>query len=180
MKLTHLSEEELIQRLLVKDKPAVDYLYRQYSGALFGVILRIVREKEIAEEVFHDAFVKICSKIEKYDRSKGKLYTWMVNLCRNSAIDRTRTREFSQRSKTDQIEDFVYENINLSAEDTASDHIGLDKLINELDENQRFVLKQIYFEGFTHSEVAEEFDIPLGTVKTRLRSALQKLRKKLS
>ena len=103
----------------------------------------------------------------------------MVNLCRNSAIDRTRTREFSQRSKTDQIEDFVYENIKLSAEETASDHIGLDTLINELDENQRFVVKQIYFEGYTHSEVADEFDIPLGTVKTRLRSALQKLRKKL-
>jgi RNA polymerase sigma factor (sigma-70 family) len=179
LKITYLSEEDLIRRLKSSDRQAVEYLYDKYSGALLGVIYRILSDKDIAEEVFHDAFVKICQKINQYDTERGRLYTWMANLCRNAAIDRTRGKEFSQGSKTDRMDDFVYTAERFGTESDQTDNIGIKELLIGLEENQRFVLEKIYFLGYSHSEVAKEFNLPLGTVKTRLRSALQHLRKKL-
>jgi RNA polymerase sigma factor (sigma-70 family) len=179
LKITFISEEDLIRRLRSSDRQAVEYLYDKYSGALLGVISRIIIDKDIAEEVFHDAFVKICQKINQYDEQRGRLYTWMANLCRNAAIDRTRGKEFSQGTKTDRMDDLVYTAERFGAESDQTDDIGIKELLVGLEENQRFVLEKIYFLGYSHSEVAKEFDLPLGTVKTRLRAALQHLRKKL-
>ncbi len=174
-----MQEEQLIAGVRNQDRQVIEYLYEKYSRALFAVISRIIKDRDIAEEVFHDSFVKIVQKIDGYDESKGRLYTWMANVCRNSAIDKTRSKEFSQSSKTNTIDDFVY---GLEGE-TNTQHtvegIGVKELVQSLNEEQRFVVECIYFKGFTHVEVAEEYDIPLGTVKSRIRAAINVLKKNL-
>jgi RNA polymerase sigma factor (sigma-70 family) len=174
-----LEEQQLIAGLRAKDRKTTEYLYEKYSRALFGVISRIIFDKDIAEEVFHDSFVKIIQKIDSYEESKGRLYTWMANICRNSAIDKTRSREISQSNKTNTIDDFVY---GLESNSDTLDQvnaIGVKELMNDLNEDQRFIIEYIYFKGYTHSEISEEFDIPLGTVKSRVRAAIQVLKKNL-
>lgn len=174
-----MEEEQLIAGLRAKDRKTTDYLYEKYSRALFAVISRIIYDSDIAEEVFHDSFVKIIKKIESYDESKGRLYTWMANICRNSAIDKLRSKEISQSSKTNTIDDFVYGLEGKSGTVEETDAIGVKELMDQLNEDQRFIIEYIYFKGYTHSEVSEEFEIPLGTVKSRIRASLQVLKKNL-
>ena len=174
-----MEEEQIIAGLRAQDRKAVDYLYEKYSRALFAVISRIITDKDIAEEVFHDAFVKITRKIDSYDESKGRLYTWMANICRNSAIDKTRSKEYSKSSKTNTIDDYVYGLKSDSGTSELVDGIGVKELLVNLNEEQRFVIECIYFKGYTHSEISEEFDLPLGTVKSRIRAAINVLKKNL-
>lgn len=175
-----MQEEELIAGLRAKDRKTTVYLYDKYARALFAVISRIVFDKEIAEEVFHDSFVKITKKIESYDESKGRLYTWMANICRNSAIDKLRSKELSQSGKTNTIDDFVYEMESQSGTQEHIDGIGVRELMSDLNDEQKFIVEYIYFKGYTHSEVSEEFEIPLGTVKSRVRAAIQVLKKNVA
>ncbi|GGF40369.1 RNA polymerase sigma factor [Echinicola rosea] len=175
-----MQEDQLIKGLRAKDKQIVDYLYDKYSRALFAVISRVIKDHDIAEEVFHDAFVKIIRRIESYDESKGRLYTWMANVCRNAAIDKTRSKEFSKDSKTNTIDNYVYGLEGASGTTEAVDAIGVKELITTLNEEQRFVVECIYFKGYTHSEISEEFEIPLGTVKSRIRAALGVLKKNIN
>ncbi len=174
-----MEEEQLITGLRAQDRKTIEYLYDKYSRALFAVISRIIIDKDIAEEVFHDAFIKITGKMDSYDSTKGRLYTWMANICRNSAIDKTRSKEFSKGSKTNTIDDYVYGLESESGTSEIVDGIGVRELLNELNEEQRFVTEYIYFKGYTHSEVSEEFEIPLGTVKSRIRAAINILKKNL-
>mgnify|MGYP005751731905 FL=1 len=174
-----MQEDQLIQGLRARDKKTVDYLYEKYSRALLGVIFRIISDQDIAEEVFHDAFIKITLKIDSYEESKGRLYTWMANICRNSAIDKLRSKEISQSSKTNGIDDFVYGLESQSGTEEHVEGIGVKELMNELNEDQKFVIEYIYFKGYTHSEISEEFEIPLGTVKSRVRAALLVLKKNI-
>jgi RNA polymerase sigma factor (sigma-70 family) len=174
-----LEEQELIAGLRARDRKTVEYLYEKYSRALFTVISRIITDSDIAEEVFHDAFIKITRKIDSYDETKGRLYTWMANICRNAAIDKTRSKEFSQGSKTNTIDDYVYGLESQSGTSELVDGIGVKELLVDLNEEQRFVVECIYFKGYTHSEIAEEFAIPLGTVKSRIRAAINLLKKNI-
>jgi RNA polymerase sigma-70 factor (ECF subfamily) len=103
----------------------------------------------------------------------------MANICRNSAIDKTRSKELSQSAKTNTIDDFVY---GLESQSGTMDHvdgIGVKELMNQLSDDQKFIIEYIYFKGYTHSEVSEEYNIPLGTVKSRVRAAIQVLKKNL-
>ncbi|WP_373496161.1 RNA polymerase sigma factor [Aquiflexum sp.] len=174
-----MEEEQLIAGLRAQNRKTVEYLYDKYSRALFAVISRIITDKDIAEEVFHDAFIKITRKIDSYDESKGRLYTWMANICRNAAIDKTRSKEFSKSSKTNTIDDYVYGLESESGTSELVDGIGVKELLVDLNEEQRFVIECIYFKGYTHSEISEEFDLPLGTVKSRIRAAINVLKKNL-
>lgn len=174
-----MQEEELIAGLRASNRKTTEYLYEKYSRALFAVITRIISDQDIAEEVFHDSFVKITRKIHSYDESKGRLYTWMANICRNSAIDKLRSKEISQTGKTNTIDDFVYGLESQSGTLEQVEAIGVKELLNQLGEDQRFIIEYIYFKGYTHAEISEEFEIPLGTVKSRVRAALQVLKKNL-
>jgi RNA polymerase sigma-70 factor (ECF subfamily) len=166
----------LVARLIRKDQSALDYLYDHYSGALYGVVFRILRKEEIAEEVLQDIFLKIWDKIESYDATKGKLFTWMINIARNQAIDKTRSKETSKGRKTDDI-DYLVNKIDIQENSQLQvDAIGLKEVLLKLSEDQQFIVNQLYLKGYTQSEVAEEFNIPLGTVKTRLRLAMIELR----
>lgn len=177
--MPNITESELVMKLKARDKSSLEYLYDNYSAALFGVISRIIRNEKIAEEVLQDVFLKIWDRISFYDPEKGRLFTWMLNVARNQAIDRTRSREIKNDKKTSELESFVSAIEARGNEELATDAIGLDEVLNKLPEEQSFVVRQLYIKGYTHRELADEFDIPLGTVKTRLRLAMMELRKQL-
>lgn len=151
-------------------------MYTQYSNALYGVVFRIIPTQEIAEEVLHDAFLKIFNKIDTYDSSKGKLFTWMLNIARNQAIDKMRSKEVSKENKTKGIDKLVNNIDKREHVEDRTNSIGVKDLLITLPDNQRFVVEYLYFKGYSQSELAEEFNIPLGTVKTRLRMAIKKFR----
>jgi RNA polymerase sigma factor (sigma-70 family) len=154
----------------------LEYLYDHYSGALLGVILRIVKNDEIAEEVMQDVFLKIWNRFETYDTSKGRLFTWIVNIARNQAIDKTRSKEIVNERKTGGLDKVVSKIDEAEYIEQRVESIGVKEALNELSAEQRFVVDYLYLKGYTQSELAEEFNIPLGTVKTRLRVAMQQLR----
>jgi RNA polymerase sigma factor (sigma-70 family) len=171
-----ISEEALIQELKAQKPSALEYLYDNYSGALYGVIMRIVKHEAVAQEVLHDVYMKVWKQIGAYDATKGRLYTWVVNICRNAAIDKLRSKEIKKTTKTDSVADNVYLIDHANFDTQSIDGIGLEKTLQELPDDLRFVIEQMYFKGYTQSEIAEEFNIPLGTVKTRARSAMKALR----
>jgi RNA polymerase sigma factor (sigma-70 family) len=168
-------EEELVSRLRSQDPGAMAVLYDNYSKALFGVILRILRNQQIAEDVLQESFLKIWVSIDTYDEEKGRFFTWILNIARNQAIDKLRSKEYKKDFRTDSIEcggkTFVGDN---TTSDKA-DQIGLKELTQKLKPEQKILVDMLYFEGYTQSEVAEELNIPLGTIKTRIRAALKVL-----
>jgi len=138
-----------------------------------------LKKEEIAEEVLQDVFMKIWDRFESYDSTKGKLFTWMVNIARNQAIDKTRSKEISKDSKTSTIEKSVSRVDSEDYVEQKIEGIGVKDILKNLTDDQKFVVEHLYFQGYSQSELAEEFDIPLGTVKTRLRLAMQHLRSTL-
>ena len=165
-----------MKRLQARDKSALEFLYDNYSGSLYGVVFRILRNEDIAEEVLHDVFLKIWDKFDQYDAAKGKLFTWMLNIARNQAIDKTRSKEISKDQKTRGIENVVNKIDAREYVEQRVEDIGVKDIIKNLPDEQQFVVEYLYFKGYSQSELAEEFNIPLGTVKTRLRLAMQSLR----
>lgn len=151
-------------------------MYEHYSGALYGVVSRIISKEEVAEEVLQDAFLKIWDKIDNYDPAKGKLFTWMLNLTRNLAIDKIRSKEISKEGKTKGIDNLVNTIDSREFTEQEIDSIGVKGILTGLSEDQKFVVEHLYFKGYTQSELAKEFNIPLGTIKTRLRLAMNQLR----
>ncbi|MEQ9437549.1 MAG: sigma-70 family RNA polymerase sigma factor [Cyclobacteriaceae bacterium] len=174
-----MSEEQLVQGLRKKDKEAFAYLYDHYASAIFGVISRIVTEPKIAEEVLQDVFLKFWHKIDHYNETKGALFTWMLTLTRNTARDRLRSKEYKSSKKTDSISNYVHTVEGKHAVNPNVSDVGLRNTLGQLNEEQQFVVEMLYFRGYSQSELAEEYNIPLGTVKTRVRSAMLKLRKLL-
>ncbi|MEN7551005.1 sigma-70 family RNA polymerase sigma factor [Rapidithrix thailandica] len=172
----HIAPPELVALLQARNKAAFNYLYDHYSGALYGVILRIVQKQDIAEEVLQDVFLKIWNKIDTYDSQKGRLFTWMLNVSRNLAIDKVRSKELRNERKTDEMENNVYSYEHKSQVHQSIDSIGIKEQLDKLREEERTVLEYVYFKGYTQSELSKEKQIPLGTVKTRLRMAIKNLR----
>lgn len=171
-------ERTIIALLAKGDRSAIDLAYKHYGNAIYGIIIRVVKSKEVAEEVLQDVFVKIWKNAKRYNKSKGRLFTWFANIARNAAIDSIRTARTKREGKTTSIENFVNDNIYGSSEITVED-IGLKKIINSLDSKHRLLVDMAYFQGYTHSELAKELDIPIGTVKSRIRLAIKHLRIKL-
>lgn len=153
---------------------AFAYLYDHYSGALYSIITGIVSDPSHASDVLQEVFLNIYRRIDMYDASRSRLYTWMLNIARNAAIDLVRSKGFRQMRQNREVSDPVYEN---SASVTQQvDHIGLRKMLGKLKEDLRQVLDLAYLNGYTQEEISEELNIPLGTVKTRVRTALKQLR----
>ncbi len=169
------SENDLINSLRDRSEKAFGYLYDNYSGALYGVIHSIITDAETANDILQDVFVNIWKKIESYDASKGRLFTWMLNIARNAAIDKLRSKGFREGLKNQPISENVDIGVR-SVINPAVNDVGLRKVINRLKEEQRVLIDLSYFQGFTHEEIAKAMNIPLGTVKTRIRSALIQLR----
>jgi RNA polymerase sigma-70 factor (ECF subfamily) len=173
----HLEEEQLVALLKQKDKQAFNLLYDNYSAALFGVVLKVVPSKMLAEDILQEVFLKIWRNVEQYDPTKGRLFTWMLNIARNNAIDALRSKAHKQEHQNDAIEDrpALFNASHLSTEQKV-EHIGLEKWVGSLKEEHRVLIDLIYFQGYTQVEVAEKLQIPLGTVKTRIKIAINHLR----
>jgi len=170
------TESELVALLQSKDQQAFSYLYDNYSGALYGVIIKITGREDAAKDVLQEVFVKIWKGMAHYDASKGRLYTWMLNVARNSAIDLLRSAKYNKDKKTEDIDNNVHMNDSSLFTTTKTDHFGLKKIVDGLKEEYRQIINLAYFKGYTQEEVAEELNIPLGTVKTRSRNALLQLK----
>jgi RNA polymerase sigma-70 factor, ECF subfamily len=173
------SEAELIQALQAQSAQAFESLYDNYSGAMLGIILTIVKNMEDAENLLQDSFVKVWKNMHRYDSSKGRLFTWLITICRNTALNFLRSRENISKIEIQDAESSVYTH-KLATEPVHLNYIGVGKEVEKLDEKHRVVINLIYFWGYTQQEVAEHLNLPLGTVKTRTRMALQILKNQLS
>lgn len=160
-----------------RDDLSFGYLYDNYSGALLGVVSAIVTDQETARDVLQDVFINIWRKIESYDPAKGRLFTWMMNVARNAAIDKIRSRGYQDSLKNRAIPENT-DSSSMTAMTTAPriDDVGLKKVLTRLKDEQRVLIDLSYFQGYTHEEISKSLNIPLGTVKTRIRSALIQLR----
>lgn len=170
-----LTEEELIVLLKKKDEKSYHYLYDHYSAALYGVALRVLGSKEYAEEVLQDAFIKIWKNIEHYDSEKGRLYTWMINIARNTAIDYLKSKGYKRDQMNQPLPKFVHNSKEFS-ESEKEENMGLDTIVSRLKTEWRELIELAYYKGYTQKEIAEQLNIPLGTVKTRTKSALLQLK----
>lgn len=173
----NISEHQLVRLLKDHETIGLEYLYDHYAQTLLGIIVKIVQSSTVAEEVLQDVFIRIWHRIEDYDPSRSKLFTWMMRISRNLAIDKIRSKEMKNGSKTDLIEHHNKDLEVVSAFELHVDNIGLRNQLQVLPEHQVEIIELIYYQGYTHVEISEEFGIPLGTVKTRARSALKRLRK---
>ena len=170
------TEAELVEYLQKGDNSGYAIICDRYASMLFGIILRIVNDQADAENLLQDCFVKIWLNIHTYESSKGRFATWLINIARNTAIDFTRSKFYSQKRKNQNIDYLVSSAFDVSHTPIAPETIGLRQFVDTLPAQNRQVIEWMYFQGYTQQEIADEFNIPLGTVKTRARLALLELR----
>ena len=172
-----IPEEELVALLRNKDQRGFNILYNNYSSALYGVLNKIVQSTDDANDLLQDTFLKIWKNIGNYDASKGSIFTWMMNIARNLAIDKVRSADFRETSQNVSLEEkIVYQVDNEYQVEQEVDGIGLQKVVDTLKPEYKQLIELIYYKGYTQAEVSEEFGIPLGTVKTRIKAAVNTLR----
>jgi len=170
-------EADLVNSLKNKSESGFKILYENYSASLLGVICRIIPDESLAQDILQDVMILIWNNIDKYDVSKGRLFTWVLKLTRNLAIDTLRSKRYNNKGRTDDLHD-NFEAIDCMKSNTINtDIIGLRKLTNILPPKILIVLDKVFFQGYTHVDAAKELNIPLGTVKSRINHAITELRK---
>ncbi|MGC2769060.1 MAG: sigma-70 family RNA polymerase sigma factor [Candidatus Acidiferrum sp.] len=168
----------LLARIGQKDEDALSALYDRYSGLVFSEAKRILRDTGAAEEILQDLFYQVWRTAERFDPARGSLAGWLLVAARNRAISKLRRKT----GKTEEIDEKGV-SLKVDVESRAAQSLLLDKVrtvMGNLPENQREALECAYFEGMSHTEIAEKTGQPLGTVKTRIRSAMEALKKVLS
>ncbi|MFN3316180.1 MAG: RNA polymerase sigma factor [Raineya sp.] len=173
---TFLLESELVSQLQQKDSKAFGYLYDHYAPSLYGVIYRILGSEEIAQDILQETFVKVWNNIEQYNSTKGKLFTWVLNIARNTAIDKLRSKELKILQQKDALTSKSVRNKKDEDFQQITESIGLGDVLKNLRSEHKVIIDMMYFEGYTQAEIADKLGIPLGTVKTRARNALEHLR----
>lgn len=171
-----IAEEELVKLLREKSRQGISILYDNYSSALYGVIHRIVQDDEIAEDVLQECFVKIWANFGQYDATKGRLFTWIINIARNMGIDKVRSKQFINYRKNQSIDSTVSSLDSGHYQTFNPDLIGIREAVRKLEPDYRQIIDLMYFGGYSQSEIAEKLNMPLGTVKTRSRAAIMRLR----
>jgi RNA polymerase sigma-70 factor (ECF subfamily) len=171
-----MTQEELLPLLLRKEERAFTMLYDMYSKSLFSIITNLINDREEAEDVLQEVFVKIWKNIETYNQSKGRLYTWMLNIARNTTIDKLRSKGFNNSQKNLSSDNFVHLLDDSNKLTNRIDSIGLRDFVNKLKPKCIQLIDLLFFKGFTQQEASEELSIPLGTVKTQNRMCMNDLR----
>ena len=169
----------LVRRFQKKDIIAFEKLYEMYWENICGVVHTIVKNHSRAEEITQDVFAKVWKNSDNYNPSKGRFFTWLLNIARNAAIDELRSKSYKNQKKNLSADYFVGILDDKDPQD-AVDRIGLKKLIKNLSEKCIQLIDLLYFKGYTQKEAAEDLDIPLGTVKTRNRSCISQLRENIT
>jgi RNA polymerase sigma-70 factor (ECF subfamily) len=173
------TEEELIAGLQLKDQQVFGYLYDNYAPALNAVIYKMVEDRELSEDILQEAFVKIWNNFTSYDKAKGRLFTWMLNITRNLTIDTLRSKSYKKQNKISGDENIVTNIQDNNSGVDRFDSLGLVKQLSNLKADQKQIIDMAYFSGFTQDEISKQLGIPLGTVKTKMRTAILELRKYL-
>ena len=168
--------ETLILKFQQKDEKAFEALYNMYSDSMHGVIFNIVRDNDIAEELMQDVFIKAWNNASNYSAEKGRFFTWILNIARNAAIDKTRSKAFKNSKKNLDAEYFVDILQNSESLDNKTDAIGIGKFVSKLAKKCIEVIELLYFKGYTQKEASEELNIPIGTIKTHNRNCIKELR----
>jgi RNA polymerase sigma-70 factor, ECF subfamily len=171
-----IPQDTIEAMLLRRDPGGFSQLYDRYAGALLGVLRRTIQDEAEAEDLLQEVFVKVWRNIESYDAGKGSLFTWLLNITRNTAIDYFRSKKYKQSQQSESITDRDYVLQKESPARTEVESIGLRNLVAKMEPKYREIIDLIYFWGYTQDEVSKLLDMPLGTVKTRARTGLQLLR----
>ena len=171
---TSYTESELVALLKQRTQTAFSYLYDNYAAALYSVIFSVLQDKELANDVLQEVFIKVWKQIDQYNPEKGRLFTWLVNVSRNASIDTLRSRSYQDQRQNRELTSNVY--TAAGSTNIETDKIGLRKIVNNLKEEYKVLVELAYFQGYTQDEISKFLNIPLGTVKTRLRSALIQLK----
>lgn len=175
----------LFVRIKEGDQAAFAELYDRYSPLLYALVLRIVRETTEAEDVLQEVFLSIWNKASSFDEAKGSVYTWIVTIARRKAIDRLRSKELVNRGErldSDAIAvipDAAYATNPLNATIGNEYEALMQTALATLSPEQRTVIEMSYYDGYTQEQIAQRLQVPLGTVKTRMRQGLIKLREYL-
>jgi RNA polymerase sigma-70 factor (ECF subfamily) len=167
---------DIIKLLKHQDKRAISLLYDKYGAALYGITLKIVQSEVLAEDVLQDSFVKVWKNAASFDEKKGTLFTWLLNITRNTALDTIKSAAFKRSKKIQALDFSVYDHEDWRVEQKP-EHIGLRSAVDNLEEKYRLIIDLVYFKGYTQQEVVKHLDIPLGTVKSRVKIGLRELRK---
>lgn len=167
-------EKQIVDFLAKGDKKALNLLYENYAESLYGVILKVTSNEELAQDALQETFIKVWKNSKKYDSKKAKLFTWLYRIAKNTAIDKLRSfnNRFEKEVQIDKSNVYILPTASLN-----QDVIDLKEHVARLDEKYQIVLKALFFEGMTQQEASEELDIPLGTIKSRLKIGLRELKK---
>jgi len=168
------NSNHIISLLLKKDEQAIDLIYQHYSANMYGYILKIVQDEQLAQDILQESFVKIWKNSDRYDFKKARLFTLILNICRNLAIDKLRARK---RYLTDDNQSIRTDVHNYSITQLNVDQIDLREKVDTLEIKYKQIIEVLFFRGMTQREASEYLKLPLGTVKTRFKIALRELKK---
>ncbi len=172
--MSTLLEKHIVELLQERNEKAISLLYEHYGDTLYGVAKKVVRDEELAQDILQESFVKIWKKSDSYDPSKAKLFTWLFRITRNTAIDKLR----SINTKTDkEIQMDVSDVYNLGVDSIRPELMDVQENLEKIEPKYQIVLEALFFQGMTQQEASEELDIPLGTIKSRLKIGLRELKK---
>jgi RNA polymerase sigma-70 factor (ECF subfamily) len=171
-----MTQDDLLVMINNKDEKAFTHMYNMYSRSLFAVISNLIRENEEAEDVLQETFVKIWKNIDSYNESKGRFYTWILNIARNAAIDKLRSKGFNNSKKNLSSDNFVHLLDDSNRSTNIIDTIGIRDFVKKLKPKCIQIIELLFFKGYTQQEASDELEIPLGTVKTQNRNCINDLR----
>ncbi len=171
-----MTQEELLQLIYKKDEKAFTHIYDMYSKSLFAVINVLMKNREEAEDVLQEVFVKIWKNIDSYNDSKGRFYTWILNIARNTTIDKLRSKNFNNSQKNLSADNFVHILEDSNKLVNLVDSIGIQEFVKKLKPKCIQIIDLLFFKGYTQQEASDELAIPLGTVKTQNRNCINDLR----
>jgi RNA polymerase sigma factor (sigma-70 family) len=169
-------DQDLVHCLQSNDHRLFGQLYDRFSGALLGIILTRVSDAGIAENLLQDVFVKAWRRRELYDASKGRIFTWLYSITRSICIDYLRSRSHKKARASVLSDDLSALLPGQQTDSYPADSIGVREMVSNLHKDEKEVIELMYFKGFTQREIARMMNIPLGTVKTRMRRAIRNLR----
>ena len=167
---------DLIVAMQNRDEKAFSRLFTMYNEAIYGIINSIVRDEKVAEELVQDVFIKVWNNASSYNIDKGRFFTWLLNIARNTAIDETRSKSFKNSKKNLSTSNFVDIVRSSDSLNKKTNSIGIKKFVDALKPACIKIIDLLYFKGFTQAEASEALEIPLGTLKTRNRACIKDLR----
>lgn len=175
------NDVELLKAIAARDEAALGQLYDRYRLILFGVLMRILNSREEAEDVLQEVFLQVWRRAADFDENRGRPFTWLVTLVRSRGIDRLRSLASRERVAIAGANEASDETSDAATDAIRSEQRGVvNSALSQLPEEQKQPLMLAYFDGLTQSEIAMQLGAPLGTVKTRMRSGMMKLRELLS